>query len=280
MRPVRRRRFRPAIDRCEDRLLLSTLIVTSAADHGSGSLRDTIAAAANGDTITFAKTLNGRVITLSTGELTIGKSLDIEGPGAGKLTISAGGNGRAFLLTAGSTEIDGLTITGGLVTAPDQGLAFAAGGAVLVDGGSASFSKDTLIGNSVRNSTGLAAGGALAAVGSGTALSLSGSTVSGDGATGQFAEGGGLANLNGASVTITGGSFAGDVALGGGYALGGGIADDGAATLNLNKTSFTDDLAQGTLAPTLTGPSYMGGGRRRDRQRRGEHSHDLGGNVR
>ena len=58
--------------------MLSPLIVTSGADSGTGSLRQAIADAAPGDTITFDRHVHR--ITLTTGELDITQDLDIEGP--------------------------------------------------------------------------------------------------------------------------------------------------------------------------------------------------------
>ena len=80
-----RRRFVPGIDLMEPRRLLSTLTVINNNDSGSGSLRATIAAATSGDTIDFSSKLNGQTITLTSGELTIGVNLTIDGPGAGQL---------------------------------------------------------------------------------------------------------------------------------------------------------------------------------------------------
>src|SRR6185503_17346012 len=74
-------------------LVLSTVLlagplraatVTNTADDGPGSLRETIASAAPGDTIDFA--VNGP-ITLTSGELVIEKDLTILGPGSGALLI-------------------------------------------------------------------------------------------------------------------------------------------------------------------------------------------------
>jgi hypothetical protein len=85
-----RRSSRPVLEFLEDRTLLATDTVSSTADSGSGSLRALIASASAGDTIDFASTVTG-MITLSSGDLNITKNLDIEGPGAGILTISGGG---------------------------------------------------------------------------------------------------------------------------------------------------------------------------------------------
>ena len=43
------------------------LVVTSTADSGPGSLRDTVAAASNGDTIQFDAALNGQAIYSANG---------------------------------------------------------------------------------------------------------------------------------------------------------------------------------------------------------------------
>src|SRR5262249_23036 len=53
--------------------------VTSAADSGAGSLRDTVTAALPGDTIQFDASLAGQTITLTTAEIAIGKPLTIDG---------------------------------------------------------------------------------------------------------------------------------------------------------------------------------------------------------
>ena len=59
-----RRRFRPRLDVLEVREVLSTLVVTSPADSGPGTLRDRVSAAASGDVVTFAPSLIGQTITL------------------------------------------------------------------------------------------------------------------------------------------------------------------------------------------------------------------------
>ena len=89
-RRPRRRRFAPRIDSLETRALLSTLVVTNDDDSGTGSLRQAIADAASGDTITFSHSLRGQTIMLTSGALDITKSLDIDGPGASQLSVSGG----------------------------------------------------------------------------------------------------------------------------------------------------------------------------------------------
>src|SRR5262249_1090484 len=88
--------FRPTVAALEDRKLLSTLTVLSNNDSGPGSLRAEISAAQSGDTIRFAGKLAGQTITLTGGELVIDKDLDVEGLGAGRVTVSGNHASRVF----------------------------------------------------------------------------------------------------------------------------------------------------------------------------------------
>jgi hypothetical protein len=113
--PARERRsFVPRLESLEDRTVPSTLTVTNPLDKGAGSLRYTITNAKSGDTIVFAPSLDGQTITLTSDQLTINKSLDIEGPGPDLLTISGNDTNRLFNINEGLTvSIDGLTLTHG-----------------------------------------------------------------------------------------------------------------------------------------------------------------------
>src|SRR5260370_11556673 len=125
----------PRLEALEDRTVPSTLIVTSPADSGPGSLRAEIAAAQSGDTIDCAPSLAGQTITLTSGELAIKTSLNIEGLGADQLTISGNNATRVFDISGSTTnvEIADLTIADGLAT----GTTVAAGtfGPVTLGGG-------------------------------------------------------------------------------------------------------------------------------------------------
>ncbi len=88
-------------------------------DSGAGSLRAAIAAAHAGDTILFAPSVND--IVLTSGELAITQSLNIDGPGANHLTIarsSAAGTPsfRVFDVSGAgvNVSITGVTIANGL----------------------------------------------------------------------------------------------------------------------------------------------------------------------
>ena len=77
---------------------MSTIIVSTTADAGNGSLRGAIATAKSGDTIQFAKSLTGKTITLKSGQLTLDKDLNIDGGGAPGITISGNKTSRVFYL--------------------------------------------------------------------------------------------------------------------------------------------------------------------------------------
>jgi hypothetical protein len=89
----------------------ATITVTNTNDSGPGSLRQALASANNGDTINFAVT---GTITLTSGELVIGKNVTISGPGANRLSIDAESvfGFPVFHVVSGKTvTISGLTIT-------------------------------------------------------------------------------------------------------------------------------------------------------------------------
>src|SRR5262249_2941153 len=126
-----RRSFAPRLETLENRVALSTLIVQTAADSGAGSLRDTIAAASNGDTIRFDPSLAGQVITLTSGPLAITKNLDIEGLGADRLAIDGNAASRVFSIAGGtSATISQLTVTDG---SADAGAGIDNAGALILD---------------------------------------------------------------------------------------------------------------------------------------------------
>lgn len=89
----------------------TTRTVTSLADGGAGTLRGTIVASAANDTINFAVT---GAITLTNGEIVIGRNLNIIGPGANALTVSGNKASRVFNIATGiAVSISGLTISNG-----------------------------------------------------------------------------------------------------------------------------------------------------------------------
>ena len=210
-------------------------VVNTADDHDDGlpgvsdcTLREAINAANQypGDhTITFASTVTG-LITLTGGELTIGKTLDIIGPGAKILTIS-GNNSRVFHITSGSVILSGLTLSNS--------------GAI--DGCVRSEASDNLTVASCTFSGNRSSG----ILNYGTLL-VNDSTFSGNTAAPTLRSGGGIYNSSGAVATIQNSTLAGNFAQ-----AGGGIANFG--TLNLLHCTLSDNTA--TCCDPL---SQIGGG--------------------
>ena len=177
---------RPLLELLEERALLSVDMVTTSHDSGQGSLRDTIASAAAGDTIQF-DTSPGHVtspITLTSGLLDIAKNLDIEGPASGQLAISGNKNSRIFSVESGVTaSISFLTMTDG-----NQSNDY--GGAVYNNNG-----KLTLTSCVISNNTSSNYGGGLYNAGSAT---LDSCTFSNNKSAGY---GGAIANYGTANLT-------------------------------------------------------------------------------
>ena len=96
------------------------ITVTNTNDTGSGSLRQALVDANNGDTINF--TVTG-TIGLTTGELLVDKSLTISGPGAENLAVNGNTKSTVFHVAPGETVIiSGLTIINGYTTDSGGGI--------------------------------------------------------------------------------------------------------------------------------------------------------------
>jgi hypothetical protein len=178
----------PRLEPLEGRDVPSTLTVLNNHDSGAGSLRHAIAHAQDGDTIVFDPGLIGQTITLTSGQLKIKTSVDIEGPGAGKLAVSGGDAFRVFDVKEGLTvAIGGLTITHG------RAVGGKGGGGVLNLGSTLALRNDVLSCNA---------------------------------AFGDVAQGGAVSNQNGGSLTVVDSTFIGNRAVAnteGGLGFGGGL---------------------------------------------------------
>jgi hypothetical protein len=108
--------FRTILEFLEHRLAPSTLVVSTTADSGGGSLRAAITQAnadGSGDTITFSVT---GVIQLASALPALSGSMNIDGPGASSLTIepASGVSTNIFTVDTGVTaNISALTMTNG-----------------------------------------------------------------------------------------------------------------------------------------------------------------------
>jgi uncharacterized repeat protein (TIGR01451 family) len=160
------------------------LVVTNNNDSGAGSLRQVIADACTGSTITFDPALSGQTIVLAS-ELVINKSLTIQG----NVPITVSGNDvvRVFNLTAGNITLSDLTIANGRAT-PGAGIRVSISATL------------TLINSTVRDNVSTNLGGGIYSTSpdancTGTpSVTIHNSTISGNSAT---VASGGIRNLNG-----------------------------------------------------------------------------------
>jgi hypothetical protein len=246
------------------------ITVTDTNDTGPGSLRQALADVNDGDTINFAVT---GTIGLTSGELAVGKSITISGPGLDILMVSRSSNTpfRIFHVMPGQTvNIEGLTISNGNADI---------GGGILNDQATL-----TLTNCSVVNNVASEGGGGIGDAFAGGSLTIINCTISGNSAVAPFpftiGYGGGISG--GGTITnstITGnysGSVGGGIAFvgtisnctisyngaGGGKnnipGLGGGIS--GGGTISNCTISGNSVFGSSLKGPGLGGGIYAGGG--------------------
>src|SRR6184192_547620 len=206
----------------------NVITVTNTNDSGPGSLRQALADANDGDTITFAVT---GIIGLTSGELVINRNITISGPGANLLAVSRAANAAPFrifhVMLGHAVMIEGLTISNGSIL--------------------------NTFGGGIYNFE--------------SALTVISCALAGNSALGQQGSGGGIFSNRGgaggaASLTITNSAFSGNAAT-----TGGAIGNNGSSgianltisnsTLSGNSASFVgggvdDHTASGTATVTIT----------------------------
>jgi hypothetical protein len=266
----------------------ATITVTSLADSGPGSLRDSIASASPGDTINFGVT---GTITLTSGELLISKNLTISGPGTtNSVAIDGGSNSRVFEIAIGTTVvISGLTVQNGGVgdfgggilnngvltlsnTTLTVNYAFLAGGGIYNATGATLAVGNSTISNTPLNSFNA---GNFASAGDGIynatggTLTVTDSTLSGNGSSrsatpackaGSICVFGGGGIYNAGTLTVTNTTLSDNH----GFNNGGGIYNDSGATLRLTNSTLSGNgvvgAAQKACTPGLPCPSQISGG--------------------
>ena len=214
-------------------------IVTNDSDRGPGSLRQAIADAASGDTITF----NADYTITLTGELVLSKNLTIDGQ-THQVTVSGNHATRVFNVTAGNVTLAHLTIANGNAQTIDCGpsAAWCGGGIILQNSGVAvTVTHSTLSGDSatsggsifnyygaltVQNTTltGNSAGVGGSIYNEHGTLTVQNSILSGNAAT----DGGGIYNDIG-TLTVQNSTLVDNSTLAG---YGGGIYNSGLLTVN------------------------------------------------
>jgi hypothetical protein len=248
------------------------LTVTTLADSGFGSLRQTIANAYSfaSNTVVFSPGLNG-TITLTNGELDITNNLVITGPGATNIMVNGNGTNFVFVITNGMVSISGLTITngiGGISNSATLSISYCAivgnhgSGLINAGIGAVTLNNCTISGN-ISSTSPVIAGGGIQNLGGATVLNMINCTVSGNQSVASLASdqsfGGGIYNAGTAGIsscTIASNSCTGGNA-GSGSAAGGGIYNSGTLTLG-NTLVAGNSLASISGAHNLTGPDCHG----------------------
>lgn len=252
------------------------LVVTSASDHGSGSLREAVTDAKSGSTVTFALR-KGAKIALTTA-IPIAKTITLSGPGSTGLTISGNKKSQIFIISRhAKVTVSGLTLAAGR----------GAQGGAIYNAGSLTLSNDRFLSNlapggivpygasapdprfdprrrrsgdrprrhpaaprpSAASASGAGMGGAIYNAGKLVVATCNfvknvagGRTTQSDGAGGAIAQSGG-------SAKITGSTFSSNFAGGGGagsWGMGGAVYSTG-GTLSLTNDTFSGNKAGGTV---------------------------------
>ena len=236
----------------------ATLVVTTLSDSGPGSLRQAIADANPGDTITFG--VKGTV-SLTSGALVIDKSLAIEGPAPNKQAISGNQADRVFVIAGGAATIAGVTIRDGLADGNSPILPSTGGG--ILNLASVTLANAVVSGNQALGDLsqsplglpGLGQGGGVANFGvlaASDSASIGNLARGADGSSGPFApgDGGGGALVNWGASQVTGSAFTDNVCQGGsgcsgffaGCVFGGAIGNFG--ILSVAASTFSRNQAR------------------------------------
>ncbi len=232
-----------------------THTVTNTADSGPGTLRQTIADSVAGDAIVFAYNIAGSPITLTSGELLIGKNLTIFGPPLG-MTVSGNLSSRVFHVASGFTaDLSRLNIYGGRVVgaagfpgAQGQTGGNVLGGGILNEGTlsltNCSISGSSVVGGAGGNSSGFGNAGGSGGTGSGGGAANLGTLT--------------LVNCTVAVNTAGGGNGGnpgpGSIVSTGGAANGGGLYNQGTLTF-LSCTLGSNSVAGGDIPSGAIGGS-------------------------
>ena len=216
-------------------------MVTTASDSGPGSLRDTIAAANPGATITFAPSVGS--ITLTSGQLEMTKTLTVVGQPNQTQVISGGGRSRVLSVDvpAGAVPpavtLANLTITNG--HAPDGtrsgDITGSSGGGLTNNGGILTINQSVIISNTA---------------GAGTSGDI-GATVGGSGGAGGAIMNTGVLTISQSLIMSNTAGAGGDSPFQAGPGgAGGGLVNNGGMVL----------MSQTTIASNATGKGGNGTG--------------------
>jgi hypothetical protein len=248
----------------------TTISVTNTNDSGSGSLRQALAIANDGDTID-ATGVSG-VITLTSGELLVGKSVTINGAGADALAVDGNGTSTVFQVGTGTgpptVAISDFTIRngqggfgGGILNGSGATLTITnstiSGSSAAFGGGVFNTGPLTIANTTITGNTASEGGG----VYSNSALTITNSTISGNTAN---SEGGAVVNLGTAAITNStlsnnSGSDGGGIFTIGAVQIGDSVLNAGASGVTIANnggivTSLGYNLSSDNGGGFLTGP--------------------------
>jgi hypothetical protein len=197
----------------------ATILVTNTSNSGPGSLRQAIADAVSGDTITFSALLAGQTITLSD-NLIIDKGLTIDGSGlVPQITISGRNVAHLEVLGSDAVTISDLIITNGYTSIYGGGI-YKSGPAALT------------IQNSTITQSQASGGGAISNTGSGN-MTIINTTIVGN----EAGQGGAIDNIAQGDIIIVNSTVTENQAtLGGAIAIGG-------SDLRVYNSTFALNLA-------------------------------------
>lgn len=215
----------------------ATFNVSSLNDSGAGTLRQALIDAnanAGPDVITFQSGLTG-TITLTSGQLEILDSVDIQGPGTAVISVSGNNSSRVFYIYSPSAteiavEISGLTVTDG---------ADSIGGGIVI------FNEDVVLDDLVISNNTAFSGGGLWADGSDMDLTITNTQITGNGAIGGTG--------GGAYIGDTGGPLLIQDSV-----ISGNNSDDCGAGIYFYDPDFDVTIDRTTISGNTTG--CMGGG--------------------
>lgn len=212
------------------RLLAPTEVtVTNTNDSGSGSLREAINLVAPNGAVYFDPALANSTITLTSGPLTLGKAITIDGSAAPGLTVSGGGSDRVIIVDpSGNAVIRHLTLA--------DGFGWQLAGGVL-NNGTLTLDHVAVINNTMATDAGqFWQGGGGIYSGDGASLTLIDSTVANNNAGWS---GGGVYSFFNTTTTIIRSTISGNVS----NDVGGGIRSLG--NMDIVNSTISGNTATG-----------------------------------
>ncbi|MEC4807134.1 MAG: DUF4114 domain-containing protein [Jaaginema sp. PMC 1079.18] len=233
---------------------MATLAVTNINDSGAGSLRDAIANAQSGDTITFSSSLANQKIALTGGSLNInGKNLIIDGSGASGLTVSGNNTSRVFDIQGANPNVTlkNFTIADGKAT-PTGTNDYGHGGGIRTGTGATL----TLDGMTFNNNYAAGTGGGAVYAGYQSTNIVKNSTFTGNSTAGKQLDGsvgerggGAIAVHSESSLTVDNSTFNNN------SGINGGAINSLLSTLTVTNSTFTnnDTSAGGQFGPDTRG---------------------------